>query len=296
MSRAKSRQTDTLNDGCGTTGREHRCRPFLKWVGGKGQLLSELASRLPRNIKRYYEPFVGGGALFFHTEPEHAVLSDINEELIAAYEVIRDDVEALIEDLRKHKYEKEHYYKVRNADRESSYRAWPPVEKASRLLYLNKSCFNGLYRVNSRGFFNVPFGRYVNPTIVDAENLRACSKALQQAKIERGGFEQIEEVITPADFVYFDPPYVPLSATSYFTGYSRNGFDLEMQKSLFELCRRLDKRGVRFMLSNSAAGFVKELYRKFRVEIVHASRAVNSKATARGKIEEVIVTNYLQRD
>lgn len=268
------------------------CRPFVKWVGGKRQLLPEILRRIPKTIDRYYEPFVGGGAVFFALRPRAAYIADLNPDLINAYRVVQSDVEALIDDLAQHRYAKEHYYKVRDADRAADFEQRPAVSRASRLIYLNKSCYNGLYRVNSKGHFNTPFGRYTNPTIVDAENLRACSSALQCAAIERAEFAQIEALVTPQDFVYFDPPYVPLSATAYFTGYQRGGFDLAMQRNLFDLCCRLDSRGVRFLLSNSSAPFVIELYRKFKIEIVSATRMVNSRAAKRGALAEVLVSNY----
>lgn len=268
------------------------CRPFVKWVGGKSQLLPELLSRIPSDVTRYFEPFVGGGALLFAYQPHKACISDINPELINAYTVVKNEVGALIKDLKKHMYEKEYFYKVRDADRSPGYKRWSPVKRASRLIFLNKTCFNGLYRVNSKGHFNTPFGRYTNPTILDAENLRACSDVLQNVSIQQACFDSFEDSIEASDFVYFDPPYVPLSTTAYFTSYSSNGFDLKMQQELFELCCRLDKRGVRFMLSNSSAPFVTKLYKGFRVEFVSANRAINSKAEKRGAIQEVIVTNY----
>lgn len=268
------------------------CRPFLKWAGGKGQLLDELLARLPSSFSRYYEPFVGGGALLFALQPAKAIVVDVNPELINAYRVIKQDVEALIRSLKRHVYEQQYFYRLREADRRPEFGRWPPVRRASRFIYLNKTCYNGLYRVNARGLFNVPFGRYVNPTIADAGNLRACHSVLQGTDIREGDFESIEPELSRADFVYFDPPYVPLSATSYFTGYSSKGFDAKMQQNLFNLCCRLDRRGIRFMLSNSAAPVVKDLYKKFRLEVVPAARSVNSKAERRGKIEEVIVRNY----
>jgi DNA adenine methylase len=268
------------------------CRPFVKWAGGKQQLLTELIRRAPDGYRRYYEPFVGGGALLFALQPRQAGIIDVKEELINAHRVVKEDVESLIKSLKRHVYEESYYYDMRGADREPAYASWDPVRRASRLMYLNKTCYNGLYRVNSKGFFNVPFGRYTNPTIVDAENLRACHSVLQPVDIRAGNFEQIEDEISSKDFVYFDPPYVPLNATSYFTAYSAGGFDAGCQRALYDLCCRLDKRGVRFMLSNSASAAVKKLYKKFRQETVSALRAVNSKAQLRGKIEEIIVRNY----
>ena len=167
------------------------CKPFLKWVGGKGQLLAELRNRLPAHFNSYHEPFIGGGALFFALQPQNAHLSDINPELINCYQVVRDDVDELIEDLQKHIYEKDYFYKIRAADRTESFKDWTNIQKASRLIYLNKTCFNGLYRVNSKGQFNSPFGRYTNPTICNAENLRACSLALRSANIDLKSFEAV---------------------------------------------------------------------------------------------------------
>ncbi len=268
------------------------CRPFVKWVGGKSQLIAQLRRRIPENFKRYFEPFVGGGALLFRNQPSAAYISDINPELINAYRVVKEDVEALINDLNSHVYEEEYFYKIRNIDRSSEYESWSRVQRASRLIFLNKTCFNGLYRVNSKGHFNTPFGRYTNPTIVDEVNLRACSKVLASVTISLAEFDQIEGIIGRDDFVYFDPPYVPLSTTANFTTYSSQGFGEKMQHKLFTLCCDLDKRGVRFMLSNSSAPFVLELYKQFRIELVPASRAINSNASKRGDVDEVIVTNY----
>lgn len=269
-----------------------RARPFIKWVGGKGQLMEELHSRLPWKYKRYFEPFVGGGALLFSLQPEEAFIFDTSPELINTYRVIKNSVEQLIEELKPHIYDRDYYYKLRDIDRSEEFKSWSPVARAARFIYLNKTCFNGLYRVNSKGEFNVPFGRYNNPTILDADNLRACNEVLQKVEIHLNSFEEIEESLQDEDFVYFDPPYSPVSDTSNFTSYTATGFDLGMQRRLYDLCCRLDKRGIAFMLSNSAAPFVKELYSKFRVETVFAPRAVNSKADRRGMIPEVIVRNY----
>ena len=270
------------------------CRPFVKWVGGKTQLLPEILTRTPqlKSIKTYHEPFLGGGAVLFALQPARAVLSDLNPELVNAYEVVRDSVDSLIRDLKKHNHNKDYFYEIRDVDRLSAFKRWSSVRRASRLIYLNKTCYNGLFRVNSKGQFNTPFGRYKNPNYVDAENLSACSKALSNAEIFVDTFETVIKRARPGDFVYFDPPYAPVSQTAYFTSYSRDGFGPEMQKELFKVCCALHSKKVRFMLSNSAVPFIKQLYSKFKVEIVHASRAVNSHAEKRGKVEEVLVTNY----
>lgn len=269
-----------------------KAKPFVKWVGGKTQLLPELTSRIPSSFFRYFEPFIGGGALFFHLQPEKSILIDINEELTNTYRVIKYKTDDLIADLKLHIYEKDYYYQIRNIDRTDEYKLWSDVKRASRLIYLNKSCFNGLYRVNSKGEFNTPMGSYKNPKIVDEVNLRACSQVLQKAEIINGSFLEVEKKVSSDDFVYFDPPYAPLNATSNFTGYSQKGFDEKMQLSLRDLCDRLDNKGVRFMLSNSNAPLILDLYQNYKIEFVYATRAINSKAKGRGKIPEVLVTNY----
>ena len=268
------------------------CKPFLKWVGGKRKLLPELEKRIPQDYLSYYELFLGGGALFWHLKPQKAVLIDINPELINTYKCIQKNVEALIVDLQKHYYEREYYYQIRNSDRQPEYHNWTDIQRASRFIYLNKTCFNGLYRVNSKGQYNVPFGKYKNPQIVDAINLRACSRALQNTEIICGSFLNLEHRITTQDFVYLDPPYIPLNATSNFTNYSSQGFDTKMQIELRDLCNRFNRRGVRFMLSNSAAPLVFELYSDFNIELVEMTRSINSKGHKRGKIKEVLITNY----
>lgn len=269
-----------------------RPKPFIKWAGGKTQLLPHLLERIPRKYDRYFEPFIGGGALFFKVTPSKGYISDINPELINAYQIIKSDVESLIEDLKKHIYDKDYYYELRNVDRTTEFKNWSSVKKASRLIALNKSCFNGLYRVNSKGHFNVPFGRHKNPKLVDAFNLRECSKALKDTKIVLGSFDLIQQDVQKGDFVYFDPPYAPLNITSSFTSYSKEGFDHKMQEKLRDFCVSLDYKGVKFMVSNSSASLILDLYQNFHISFVEATRAINSKGNKRGKIKEVIVTNY----
>ncbi|MCB0322732.1 MAG: DNA adenine methylase [Bdellovibrionales bacterium] len=267
-------------------------RPFLKWAGGKRQLVPALRANMPKQYGRYLEPMIGGGAFFFELQPKNAYIADINEELVNLYLVVRDETEALIRDLRKHEHNADYFYKLRDADRSGTYKRWGPVKRASRLIYLNKTCFNGLYRVNAQGHFNVPFGDYKNPRIVDEDNLRACSLALRDTKIVLGSFEHIRKVAKKGDFVYFDPPYVPLSTSANFTSYSKERFDADMQIKLRDLCIELDRKAVKFMLSNSSAPFVLELYKDFHVQLLDASRAINSKAEGRGKVKEVLVRNY----
>lgn len=269
------------------------CRPFVKWAGGKSQLLHELILRVPTQFSRYFEPFVGGGALFFHLQPKEAYLSDLNPEVINTYQIIKNKIDELIADLKSHIHSSEYFYEIRNADRTKEYQNWSDVKKASRFIYLNKTCYNGLYRVNSKGQFNVPFGKYVNPKIVDEDNLYACHKVLKFAQINLNSFLHIEKIVKKDDFIYFDPPYAPLNQTSNFTSYSRNGFDEKMQKELKNLCDRLSQRGVRFMLSNSSAPTILELYKNYNIDFVYATRAINSNSQKRGKIAEVIVTNFI---
>ncbi|MGL6343392.1 MAG: DNA adenine methylase [Waterburya sp.] len=267
-------------------------RPFLKWAGGKSKLLPEISKRLPPDYEQYFEPFLGGGAVFFFLNPKQAYLLDVNSELINTYCVVRDYVDELIDDLKRHIYNKDYYYNIRNIDRSLEYKNWNNIQKASRFIYLNKTCYNGLHRLNSRREFNTPMGKYKNPKIVDEENLKACSKALQNVEIIAENFSAIESKITSQDLVYFDPPYVPLSKTANFTAYSHNRFDEVKQIELYELCNRLNSRGIRFILSNSSAPLVLELYKSFNIEFVQAARFINSRSDKRGQIPEVIVTNY----
>ena len=274
------------------TAARSKSRPFIKWAGGKGRLLDQLTSRLPDSYQRYFEPFVGGGALFFHLEPAQATLSDTNAELINCYTVIRDNVDELILSLGQHRYEREYYYALRNIDRASEYASWTSIERASRLIYLNKTCYNGLYRVNSHGQFNVPFGRYDDPTIVDEENLRTCSEMLQDIELVVEPFTDVLNRADKGDFIYFDPPYVPLSQTASFTSYTQEGFALRDHFTLFKVCKELDARGAFFSLTNSYTTLALDLYRSFDIEIISANRAINSKSTGRGPQREVIVRNY----
>lgn len=267
-----------------------RALPFLKWAGGKRQLLSEIDRLLPPERKVYYEPFLGGGALFFHLDPPGSVLGDRNGELINAFEVVRDDTENLITLLKRHghRHNCEYYYRLRarNPARLT------PLQRAARLIYLNKTCYNGLYRVNSRGEFNVPCGAYRNPRICDANNLRMVQRRLQSASLLCADYQEIVENAGPGDFVYFDPPYHPLARSGGFVSYVESGFDLEEQKRLASTFSELTDRGVSCMLSNSAAPEILELYANFHIHRVRALRAINSIGAGRGKIDEIIVTNY----
>ena len=266
--------------------------PIVKWVGGKRQLMFELLKNMPKTYNRYFEPFIGGGALFFELQPQNGYISDMNEELINLYSVVQDDVYNLIDDLNKHEISKDYFLKIRNIDRTEKYNKLSDIQKASRFIYLNRTCFNGMYRVNSQGQFNVPFGNYKNPRIVDAENLINCSKLLKNTEICCADFSEILNKVKKGDFVYFDPPYVPLNETSSFTSYTKDGFDLDMQFKLRDVCDELDSKGVMFMLSNSDTKLVNELYSNYEIKKVFASRAINANGNGRGKITEVLVRNY----
>lgn len=264
-------------------------RPFLKWVGGKSRLIQQYIPYFPKSYKNYYEPFLGGGAIFFYLQPSAAILTDINAELINTYCCVRDHVEELISLLKEHKirHDKDYYYSVRNNS------GGTDIEKAARVIYLNKTCFNGLYRVNSQGKFNVPLGRYENPNICSEVLLRTASEALSTSKIKQTDFVDVLNYATSSDdFIYFDPPYYPVSETSYFTAYSSDRFAEDQQVQLKDVFGKLAKRGVKVMLSNSDCEFIRNLYSSFNIHTISASRAINSNAKKRGKITELLVTSY----
>jgi DNA adenine methylase len=264
-------------------------RPFLKWVGGKNKLIPQYQPYVPQNYSTYHEPFLGGGALFFHLLPHRAILSDINEELVNVYQCVRDRVDELIPLLQEHRdrHSYDHYYSMRKSEPISS------VERAARFIYLNKTCFNGLYRENSKGLFNVPMGRYKNPRIFDPDLLKLAAIALKNASIQVDSFGSIlERAKSTQDFVYFDPPYAPISDTSDFTGYTRHPFLEEEQNQLRDTFIELSRRGVKVMLSNSDCPFIRDLYQGFNIHSISAPRSINSKAQQRGVIPEVLITSY----
>jgi DNA adenine methylase len=269
--------------------------PVLKWVGGKRQLLDVLCPLLPKTINSYCEPFIGGGAMLFELQPKRALVNDINEDLILVYTVIRDNVDGLIQRLEQFENTAEAFYEVRDWDRDRErYAAMSDIDKAARMIYLNKTCYNGLYRVNTAGEFNSPFGNYKNPNIVNAPVLRAVSAYFNAAEITFSTVDYAEllQNVRRGTFVYLDPPYDPVSDTSSFTGYSKGGFPKEDQIRLRECCDELNRRGVRFMLSNSATDFIKEQYAAYNITIVQAKRAINSVGSKRGDVDEVVVRNY----
>jgi DNA adenine methylase len=265
---------------------EGSTRPFVKWAGGKRQLLRELLKHVPPSYGRYFEPFLGGGALFFALRPAVAILADVNERLIRTYTGVRDDVDRVVELLRTYPHEEKLFYRMRKIEIDLRSNA----EVAAWFLYLNKTGFNGLYRVNRKNRFNVPFGRYENPKICDARTLRACSAALSKAVLAVEDFERIARRAKRGDFVYFDPPYAALSQTSSFTSYTSSGFGIDEQTRLRDVARALKKRGVHLLLSNSSAPSIRALYSKgFEVLEVSATRRVNSKASGRGAVTELII-------
>lgn len=269
--------------------------PVVKWAGGKRQLINEISRYVPGHFSTYYEPFLGGGAVWLALLPPHALVNDINSELINVYEVIRADLEELILDLKQHKNEADYFYRIRALDRnQEGYERLSPVQRASRMLYLNKTCYNGLFRVNQAGQFNTPFGYYPNPNIVNEKTLRAVNRYLNNARITFTcqDFTAALKEARPGDFVYLDPPYDPISKTASFTGYDRGGFDRNQQMRLQETCDKLNEQGIKFLLSNSATDFIRHLYRNYRIETVAAKRTVNSRADRRGVIAEVLVMNY----
>lgn len=266
--------------------------PILKWVGGKRQLLKEILDRVPRH-DMYIEPFLGGGAVAFALQSPRAMLSDRNSELILTYRMVKEQPRALIEHLRTHENTPEHYYAQRGLDRdpEQFYRLGE-LARASRFIFLNKTGFNGLYRVNSRGECNVPFGRYKNPKICDEHRIVALSKYLRDVHLSSADYTCTIPLAREGAFFYFDPPYHPISDTANFTGYVAGGFSPDDQRELSDMCRQIDAMGGKFLLSNSDAPLIRELYDGFTVDTVQAKRAVNSDATKRGSVNELLIRNY----
>ena len=273
--------------------------PVLKWVGGKRQLISDIEPLIPKSISTYVEPFVGGGAVLFHLQPKKAIINDYNQELMNVYQVIKDKPNELIEVLQEHKglNSEDYFYEIRSLDRSENYENMTDVEKAGRVIYLNKTCFNGLFRVNRAGFFNTPYGKYKNPSIVNEVTIKAVSNYFNSAKIKflTGDYKEALRRLRRGAFVYFDPPYVPISSSSSFTGYTEHGFDYEKQVELRDECLKLHNRGVKFLQSNFFSSEILELYsdqKVFNIEIVKAKRSINSQVDKRGEISEVLIYNY----
>ena len=269
-------------------------RPFLKWAGGKGRLLKQFGPYFPARYRGYIEPFLGSGAVFFHLapsrRPERTILADSNEELILAYRAVRDRVEAVNEALavQQRLHGKTHYYEVRSRRPEEM----APAERAARLIYLNRTCFNGLYRVNSRGEFNVPIGSYAHPRILDSDNLRRVSLTLQRVELRHEPFFLLPDYCRRGEVIYFDPPYQPISPTSSFTAYTPDAFKRSDQERLAGIFAALDRIGCRLMLSNSDSPLIRKLYGSYRIHPVRARRVINSRADRRGPVRELLIRNY----
>ncbi len=270
--------------------------PILKWVGGKRQLLNEITPLIPKRITTYVEPFLGGGAVLFNLQPKKAIINDFNKDLINVYRVVRDSPQELLDILKKHDKNncEDYYYEIRALDRFENYNKISNLEKAARIIYLNKTCYNGLFRVNQAGQFNSPYGKYRNPNIVNEPVILAMSNYFNDnnIKIMEGDYREALKNIRKGAFVYFDPPYMPISSSSSFTGYTENGFNKKDQEELKIECDKLNDRGINFMLSNSAHPYILELYKDYEINIVKARRSINSKGNKRGEINEVLVRNY----
>jgi DNA adenine methylase len=268
--------------------------PFLKWAGGKRQLLPEIRKYTPNFYKCYFEPFLGAGAVFFDLQPKEAVINDSNEELINCYNVIKNNLEELIIDLSKHALTEDYFYRIREVDRNTNFKDLSKVERASRFIYLNRTCFNGLYRVNSKGYFNVPFGKYKNPNFQNFELLRNISVLLSQNDITiyNNDFRRALAGAGKDDFVYLDPPYDPLNKTSSFTSYQADTFGKSDQIRLKETFDELNSKGCKLMMSNSSTEFIEQLYQDYKIIRVKAGRLINSNASLRGQIDEFLIMNY----
>ena len=278
----------------------YNIHPFVKWAGGKTQILDELIKYVPKSYNTYYEPFVGGGALLFKLQPYKFVINDTNKELIDVYSCFlkKDLYLKLIEELKKHEnnHNEEYYYKIRDLDRNTEeYNRLKIYEKAARILYLNKSCFNGLYRVNSKGFFNVPSGKKVKVKCYDENNFKEIRKFFNNRKdsiVASTDYEDVLKNVRKGDFIYFDPPYDTLDDKNSFTSYNKDSFGKEEQARLASVFKRLNDKGAYVMLSNHNTKYIRELYKDFNIHIIHAKRMINSKGDGRGEVEEVIITNY----
>lgn len=271
-------------------------QPFVKWAGGKRGLLYEIDKYFPEegSYGRYYEPFLGGGSVLFYAHPKKATVNDYNKELINAYKIVQNNVEELIQDLSKHENSEKYFYSMRDIDKDDEYNTWSDVQKASRMIFLNKTCYNGLYRVNSQGYFNTPFGKYKNPNIVNEVVLKSVSEYLKKKDIQFrcGDYKEGLKGIRKNSFVYLDPPYATSKNTTNFTGYTINGFDDEEQKKLKDVCDQLNSKGIKFLLSNSNVELIRELYKDYDMHIVHMNRLINSNTSNRGVVEELLIKNY----
>ncbi|HEY6037447.1 MAG TPA: DNA adenine methylase [Kofleriaceae bacterium] len=264
---------------------------MVKWVGGKTKLLPELLARMPKTFGRYYEPFIGGAAMFFKLSPQRAVIADVNPDLIALYNAIARDPNAVIKKLAHHReaHCEAHYYATREKWNEH-HLSWSAPERAATFIYLNKTCFNGLWRVNRAGDFNVPIGRYSDPPILVPEALRAASSVLARADIRNADYQSAIEDAKAGDFLYFDPPYDPITPTASFTSYTAGDFGPDDQRALAATAKQLIDRGCKVMLSNSDTPFIRSLYKGLKIDKVKCSRAINSNAAKRGEVDELVIT------
>jgi len=276
----------------------YKLKPFVKWAGGKTQILLKIKELMPETYGVYLEPFVGGGALFLNIAPNRAIINDSNKDLMSVYKCLKNKIKfnELLNILRMHEknHSDEYFYHIRNMDRLDTYKKLPAVERAARMVYLNKACFNGLYRVNSKGYYNVPSGRKTTVNAFALDNMEHLYDYFSnnQISIMNADFEKVALKAEEGDFVYFDPPYDTWEDKNSFTSYSKNTFGKDEQVRLAKLYRKLDERGVKLMLSNHNTAFINELYEGFNIHEIEAKRIINSKASGRGNVMEVIITNY----
>ena len=268
--------------------------PMLKWVGGKRQLLPDIVPMINKKAPLYVEPFIGGGAVLFNMQPKKAIINDYNQELINVYITVRDNLEELLDELRIHEENNssDYYYEIRALDRAEEFAQMSNVEKAARIIYLNKTCYNGLYRVNMAGQYNSPYGKYKNPNIVNEAVLRAISNYFNTNEITilNGDYKEVLKDLEKEAFVYLDPPYMPISSSS-FTGYTEGGFGYNSQVELKKECDKLNEKGIRFVQSNSDCEIIRELYKDYKIKTVKAKRSINSVGNKRGEINEVLIYN-----
>ena len=267
-------------------------KPIVKWAGGKIKQCSSIVKMMPSKYNRYIEPFIGGGAIFFSINRLNSIIADINPELINLYRVVSFNIDELITDLRKHENTKEYFYYLRGLDRLPEFNDLSDVERASRFLFLNKTCFNGLCRYNASGCFNSSYG-YYSKVNIDFDNFRECSELLRNTEIICSDFSFLESTVKEGDFVYLDPPYVPISDTSYFTSYSSNGFSIDDQNRLKDLCDLVTEKGAYFILSNSYCDYTLNLYYNYNLFSIEAARSINVDTSKRGNVTELLVTNFI---
>lgn len=268
-------------------------KPFLRWLGGKRRILPEIKKRMPKSYKGYFEPFIGGGALFFAENPTHGYIGDFNPEVANTYNVIKHQPQALLNELATHENTEKYFYTLRNIDRGDEFKSLTDVQRAARFVYLNRTCFNGMCRMNRRGEFNMSYGYLKNPTISDEKTIWAAHDALRTLRVAHASFEEVLKLAKPGDFVYFDPPYVALSPTANFTSYTAGGFGIHEQRDLWRVCVKLHRKGVKWMVSNSHTPLTVNIWRAFHISTITAPRSNGANKAARRKVQEVLVTNYL---